>query len=102
MGFVGREIKGMSLKQQEEFPLTIIKAVPTKEEKEERNGPNNVKNPVGKLPVDKVWGEENYRANNAVWVDVGDCGSGKEIELLQWSLIGKWKTKVEFDQVLNI
>ena len=33
--------------------------------------------------------------DNAVWVDVGDCGSGKEIELLQWSLIGTWRTKAE-------
>ena len=89
------KLRGMGLKHQEEFPLTIIKLKPTKEVLEEGNGPSNVKNPVGRLPADKVWGEEHCRANNAVWVDVGDCGSGKEIELLQWSLIRKWKSKAE-------
>ena len=30
-----------------------------------------------------------------VWVDAGDCGSGKALRLPQWCLIGKWKTKAE-------
>ena len=92
---LAEKLRGMSLKQQEEIPLTTIKAVPTKEEEKERNGPSKVKDPVRGLPVDKAWGEEKYRADNAVWVDVGDCGSGKEIEFLQRSLIGTWKTKAE-------
>ena len=92
---LAEKLRGMGLKQQEEFPLTINKAVPTKEEEKERNGPSKVKDPDGGLPVDKAWGEENCRADNAVWVDVGDCGSEKKIELLQWSLIGTWKTKAE-------
>ena len=75
--------------------MTIIKAVPTKKEEKDRNGPSKVKDPVGGLPVDKAWGEEKCRVDNAVWVDVGDCGSRKEIELLQWSLIETWKTKAE-------
>ena len=79
---LAEKLRGMGLKQQEEIPLTIIKAVPTKEEEKERNGPSKVKGPVGGLPVDKAWGEEKCRVDNAVWVDVGDCGSGKEIELL--------------------
>ena len=30
---------------------------------------------------------------NAVWVDIGDCVSGKALGSLQYCLIGKWKTK---------
>ena len=93
---LAEKLRGTGLKRQEEIPLTIIKAVPTKEEEKERNGPSKVKNPVGELPVNKAWGEVKCRVDNAVWVDVGDCGSGEEIELLQWSLIGTWKTKVEY------
>ena len=92
---LAEKLRGMSLKKQEEIPLTTIRAVPTKEEEKERNGSTKVKDPVRGLPVDKAWGEEKYRADNAVWVDVGDCGFGKEVEFLQWSLIGTWKTKAE-------
>ena len=92
---LAEKLRGMGLKRQEEIPLTIIKAVPTKEEEKERNGPSKVKDPVGGLLVDKAWGEEKCRVDNVVWVDVGDCGSGKELELLQWSLIGTWKTKAD-------
>ena len=75
--------------------MSLIKAVPTKEEGKERNGPSKVKVPCGGLPVDKARVEGNCRVDNAVWVDVGDCGSGKALGLLQWCLIGKWKTKAE-------
>ena len=30
--------------------------------------------------------------DNAVWMDVGDCGFGKEMGSLRFCLIGKWKT----------
>ena len=93
---LAEKLRGASLRRQEESPWTIIKAVPTKEEEKERIGPGKVKNPGGELPVIKAWGEGKRRADNAVWVDAGDCGSGKEIEILQWSLIGTWKTKSEF------
>ena len=96
VGLLADKLRGTGLKRQEEIPLTIIKAVPTKEEEKERNGPSKVKNPVGELPVNKAWGEDKCRVDNAVWVDVGDCGFGEEIELLQWSLIGTWKTKAEY------
>ena len=33
--------------------------------------------------------------DNTVWVDVGDCGSEKALGILQWCLIGKWKTRAE-------
>ena len=33
--------------------------------------------------------EGNCRVDNAVWVDAGDCGSGKALGQLQWCLIGK-------------
>ena len=39
--------------------------------------------------------KETARVDNAVWVDAGDCGSRKALGLLQWCLIGKWKTKAE-------
>ena len=99
---LAEKLRGMGLKRQEEIPLTIIKVVPTKEEEKERNGPSKVKDPGGGFLVDKAWGEEKCRVDNAVWVDVGDCGSGKEIELLQWSLIGTWKTKAESIVVENM
>ena len=92
---LAEKLRGMGLKRKEEIPLTISKAVPTKEEEKERNGPSKVKDPDGGLPVDMAWGEENCRVDNAVWVDVGDCGSRKELELLQRSLVGTWNTKVE-------
>ena len=93
---LAEKLTGAGLKRQEEIPWTINKAVPTKEEEKERIGPGKVKNPGGELPVIKAWGEDKRRVDNAVWADVGDCGSGKEIELLQWSLIGTWKIKAEY------
>ena len=93
---LAEKLRGASPKRQEEIPWTIIKAAPTKEEENERIGPGKVKNPGGELPVIKAWGEGKSRVENAVWVDVGDCGSGKEIERLQRSLIGTWKTESEY------
>ena len=92
---LAEKFRGLGLKRQEEIPLGLIKAVPTKEEEKERNGPSKVKDPVGGLPAEKARGEEKCKVDNAVWVDVGDCGFGKELGLLQWCLIRKWKTKAE-------
>ena len=39
--------------------------------------------------------EGGNNVENAVWVDVGDCVSGKALGPLQFCLIGKWKTKLE-------
>ena len=79
---LAEKLRGLGLKRQEEIPLSLIKAVSTKEEEKERNGPSKVKDPVGGLPVDKARVEGKCRANNTVWVDVGDCGSGKALGLL--------------------
>ena len=92
---LAEKLKGLGLKLQEEIPMSLIKAVPTKEEGKERNDPSKVKAPCGGHPVDKERVEGNCRVDNAVWVDAGDCGSGKALGLLQWCLIGKWKTKAE-------
>ena len=92
---LAEKLRGLGLKRQEEIPLSLIKAVLTKEEEKERNGPSKVKVPVGGLPVDKERVEGKCRADNTVWVDVGDCGSGKALGLMQWCLIGKWKKKAE-------
>ena len=43
----------------------------------------------------KVGDEGGSSVENAVWVDVGDCVSGKVLGSLQYCLIGKWKTKPE-------
>ena len=75
--------------------MSLIKVVPSKEEGKERNGPSKVKASCGGHPVDKAKVEGNCRVDNTVWVDAGDCGSGKAPGLLQWCLIGKWKTKAE-------
>ena len=61
----------------------------------ERSGPIKVKVPCGGHPADKARVEGNCRVENAVWVNVGNCGSGKALGLLQWCLIGKWKAKAE-------
>ena len=92
---LAEKLRGLGLKRQEEIPSSLIKAVLTKEEEKERNGPSKVKDPCGGLPVDKVRAGGICRVDNAVLVDVGDYGSGKALGLLQWCLIGKWKTKVE-------
>ena len=75
--------------------MSLIKAVPTKEEGKVRNGPSKVKVPCGGPPVVKARVEGNCKVDNTVWMDVGDCGSGKALGPLQWCLIGKWKTRAE-------
>ena len=81
--------------------MNLIKAVSTKEEGKEGNGPSKAKAPFGGHSVYKAREEGNCRVDNAVWVDnvvwvdAGDCGTGKALGLLQWCLIGKWKTKAK-------
>ena len=79
---MAKKLIGLGLKLQKEIPLSLIKAVPTKEEGMERNGPSKVKAPCGGHPVDKARVEGNCRVDNVGWVDAGDCGSGKALGLL--------------------
>ena len=92
---LAEKLRGLGIKRQEEIPLSLIKAVPTKEEGKMRNGPSKVRVPCGGPQVIKASVEGNCKVDNTVWVDVGDCGSGKALGLLQWCLIGKWKTRAE-------
>ena len=89
------KLRGLGIKRQEEIPLSIIKTAPTEEEGKERFGPRSDNAPCGGPQVTKVRAEGNCKADNTVWVDVGDCGSGKALGILQWCLIGKWKTRAE-------
>ena len=43
----------------------------------------------------KARDEGGNSVENVVWVDVGDCVSGKALGSLKYCLIGKWKTKPE-------
>ena len=92
---LAEKLRGLGIKRQEEIPLSLIKAVPTKEEGKVRNGPSKVKVTCGGPPVVKARVEGNCKEDNTVWVDVGDCGSGKALGLLQWCLIEKWETRAE-------
>ena len=68
---------------------------PTKEVEKERKCLSKNKVLFGGHPDVKAGDEGGSRGENAVLVDVGDCGFGKELGLLQCCLIGKWKTKSE-------
>ena len=47
-----------------------------------RNGPSKVEVPWGGPPVVKARVDGNCKEDNTVWVDVGDCSSGKALGLL--------------------
>ena len=78
---MAEKLRGLGIKRREEIPLSFIKAVPTKKEGKVRNGPSEVKVPCGGPPVVKARVEGNRKEDNTVWVDVGDCGSGKALGL---------------------
>ena len=92
---LAEKLRGLGIKRQEEIPLSLIKAVTTEEEGKVRKGPNNDSVPWGGPQVIKARAEGNCKVDNTVWVDVGDCGSEKALGILQWCLIGKWKTRAE-------
>ena len=46
-------------------------------------------------PEHKAVDKGGSSVENAVWVDAGDCDSGKALGILQFCLIGKWKAKPE-------
>ena len=80
---LAEKLRGLGLKPlQEEIPMSLTTTVPTKEEGKERKGPSKDKVPFGGHPDDKAREEGNYRVDNAVWVDAGDCGYGKALGLL--------------------
>ena len=86
------KLRGLGVKRQEEIPLSLIEAVLTEEDGKARNGPSKDSVPCGGPQVITEREEGYCNAVHTVWVDAGDCGSGKALGILQWCLIGKWKT----------
>ena len=93
---LAEKIRGLGLKPlQEKKPMRNTTAEPTKEEgKENKHLSKNKVLSAGHLDV-KAVDEGGSSVENAVWVDAGDCVSGKALGILQFCLIGKWKTKPE-------
>ena len=67
----------------------------TKEEGKENKRLSKNKVLSGGHPDVKVVNEGGSGVDNAVWVDASDCVFGKALGILQFCLIGKWKTKPE-------
>ena len=93
---LAEKIRGSGLKPlQEEKPMRNATVEPTKEVGKERKCLSKNKVLFGGHPEVKVGDEGGSKEENAVWVDDGDCGFGKELGLLQCCLIVKWKTNLQ-------
>ena len=89
---LAEKIRGMGFKpRQEDIPMRTVTAGPSK------GGESRSKNIVtwGGKPALKDVEEGGSSGKNAVWVDVGDCGYGKEAGSLQFCMIGRWKKNPE-------
>ena len=90
---LAEKIREMGFKpSQEDIPMRTVTAGPSK------GGGSRSKNIVtwgGKRALKDVE-EGGSSRKNAVWVDVGDCGYGKEAGSLQFCMIGRWKKNPEF------
>ena len=90
------KIRGLGFKPlQENKPMRIATAEPTKGEGKESTCPSKNKVIFGGHSALKAGDEGGSSVENAVWVDVGDCVSGKALGSLQYCLIEKWKTKLK-------
>ena len=89
---LAEKIREMGFKpRQEDIPMRTVTAGPSK------GGGSRSKNIVtwGGKPALKDVEEGGSSGKNAVWVDVGDCGYGKEAGSLQFCMIGRWKKNPE-------
>ena len=89
---LAEKIRGMGFKpRQEDIPMRTVTAGSSK------GGGSCSKNTVtwGGKPALKDAEEGGSSGKNAVWVDVGDCGYGKEAGSLQFCMIGRWKKNPE-------
>ena len=93
---LAEKIKGLGFKPpQENKPMMIAIVELTKGEGKVSTSLSKNKVIFGGHSALKAGDEGGSSVENAVWVDVGDCVSGKALGSLQYCLIGKWKTKPE-------
>ena len=94
---LAQKIKGLGLKLLEEIKTT--KRVENDTKKEEANEKakeeTSLTHKWGYRGVEVV-GKIGSSVDNEAWVDVGDCVLREEVGIMQYSLIGQWKTKLEF------
>ena len=78
---------------QESKPTRIMKAEMPKGEEKKWTRQSKSVGTWGRQHVLKEEEVIGSSMESAVWLDVGDCGGGKELGSLQFCLIGKWKIK---------
>ena len=93
---LAEKIRGLGFKSlQENKPMRVATTESTKGEGKESTCLSKNKVIFRGHSAPKVGDEGGSSMENAVWVDVGDCVSGKVLGSLQHCLIGKRKTKPE-------
>ena len=93
---LAEKIRGLGFKPlQENKPMRIATIESSKGEGKKSTCLSINKVICGGHSALKAEDEGGNSVENAVWVEVGDCVSGKALGPLQYCLIGKWKTKPE-------